>query len=60
MTVKGNGKGGRCQELALKFAIEIKGISKILLLASGTDGKDGPTSSSGAIVNGRTINSKKI
>ena len=60
VTVKGNGKGGRCQELALKFAIEVKGISKILLLASGTDGKDGPTSSSGAIVNGRTINSKKL
>ena len=60
VTVNGNGKGGRCQELALKFAKEIKGISKIVLLASGTDGKDGTTTSSGAIVNGRTINSKKL
>ena len=58
--VTGNGKGGRCQELALAFSKEICGISKIVLLASGTDGKDGPTNASGAIVNGRTINSKKL
>ena len=60
VTVSGNGKGGRCQELALSFAREIQGISKIVLLASGTDGKDGPTNFSGGIVNGRTINSKKL
>ena len=58
--VTGNGKGGRCQELALAFSKEICGVSKIVLLASGTDGKDGPTNASGAIVNGRTINSKKL
>ena len=60
VTVSGNGKGGRCQELALSFAREIQGMSKIVLLASGTDGKDGPTNSSGGIVNGRTINSKQL
>ncbi|MED5580105.1 MAG: DUF4147 domain-containing protein [Nitrospinota bacterium] len=58
VTVKGNGKGGRCQEIALAFAREISGIPKIVLLSSGTDGRDGPTNSSGAIVNGRTVNSK--
>ena len=52
--VLGDGLGGRCQELALSFAIEISGHKNICLLAVGTDGKDGPTQAAGAIVNGRT------
>ena len=52
--VLGDGLGGRCQELALSFAIEICGHKNICLLAVGTDGKDGPTQAAGAIVNGRT------
>ena len=52
--VVGGGIGGRCQELALSFAIEICGHENICLLAAGTDGRDGPTEAAGAIVDGRT------
>ncbi|MBN2399146.1 MAG: glycerate kinase [Candidatus Aminicenantes bacterium] len=52
VTVKGNGQGGRNQELALAFALEIAGTSGIQLLSAGTDGTDGPTDAAGAIVDG--------
>lgn len=52
--VLGNGVGGRCQELALSFAIEIGGHENICLLAAGTDGRDGPTEAAGGIVDGGT------
>ncbi len=53
--VLGDGLGGRCQELALSFAIQIRGHENICLLAAGTDGKDGPTEAAGAIVDGMTV-----
>lgn len=40
VNVKGKGKSGRNQELALSFAIEIEGLEKITLLSFGTDGTD--------------------
>ncbi|KAE8751887.1 hypothetical protein FOCC_FOCC001364 [Frankliniella occidentalis] len=55
--VTGTGKGGRNQELALRFAEESKKIStgceyanqfSISLLSAGTDGIDGPTNAAGA------------
>ena len=55
VTVKGSGKGGRNQELALAFALEIEGVDGITLLSAGTDGTDGPTDATGAIVDGETI-----
>ncbi|MCC7201435.1 MAG: glycerate kinase [Nitrospirae bacterium] len=55
VTVKGNGLGGRNQELALAFAIEIAGKRGITLLSAGTDGTDGPTEAAGAIVDSRTM-----
>ena len=54
VTVKGNGLGGRNQELALSFAMEIEGIKGIAMLSAGTDGIDGPTDAAGAIVDGNT------
>lgn len=54
VTVKGDGMGGRNQELALAFALEIEGIDGISLLSAGTDGTDGPTDAAGAIVDGET------
>lgn len=54
VTVTGTGKGGRNMELALSFALEIEGVPGITLLSAGTDGIDGPTDSSGAIVEGTT------
>lgn len=55
VTVKGNGKGGRCQELALAAAIGIEGLSGVVVLAAGTDGTDGPTEAAGAVVDGETL-----
>lgn len=54
VTVRGNGRGGRNQELALSFAQEIRGLSRVALLALATDGKDGPTDAAGALVDGAT------
>ncbi len=54
VTVRGNGKGGRNQEFALAFALEIEGWSGISLLSAGTDGTDGPTDAAGAVVDGST------
>jgi len=54
VTVSGNGKGGRNQEFALAFALEIEGLAGVSLLSAGTDGNDGPTDAAGALVDGRT------
>lgn len=55
VVVKGNGVGGRNQELALAFAVEIAGTKGITMLSAGTDGTDGPTDAAGAVVDGDTI-----
>lgn len=55
VTVKGTGTGGRNQELALAFALEIAGEKGITLLSAGTDGTDGPTDAAGAMVDGETV-----
>ncbi|MCH2451000.1 MAG: DUF4147 domain-containing protein [Gracilimonas sp.] len=52
--VKGEGKGGRNQELALNAALSIEGQHDISLLSFATDGVDGPTDAAGAIVNSET------
>ncbi len=52
--VNGDGLGGRNQELALASAISIEGQHSISMLSIGTDGVDGPTDSSGAIINSET------
>jgi hydroxypyruvate reductase len=54
VTVRGNGMGGRNQELALAFALEIEGWSGVSLLSAGTDGSDGPNDAAGALVDGGT------
>lgn len=55
VTVTGNGKGGRNQELALASVPLIAGTADSLLFASvGTDGIDGPTEAAGAIVDETT------
>jgi len=52
VTVRGAGRGGRCQELGLAAAIELDGLDGAVVLAAGTDGTDGPTDAAGAIVDG--------
>jgi glycerate 2-kinase len=58
VTLKGNGRGGRNQEMALAFAIhaeqqELPG--NWVFLSGGTDGRDGPTDAAGGIVDSGTI-----
>lgn len=50
------GRGGRCQEFALACAIELEAVNAqgITILAAGTDGRDGPTDTAGAIVDATT------
>ena len=55
VTIRGDGKGGRNQELALAAALAIDGLGNIVVLAGGTDGNDGPTDAAGAIVDGHTL-----
>ena len=54
VTVRGQGSGGRCQELALAAAIELTGLHDVVILAAGTDGSDGPTTAAGALVDGES------
>jgi glycerate 2-kinase len=51
VNVKGKGLGGRNMELALAAGIAITSSLNITILSAGTDGTDGPTDATGAIVN---------
>jgi hydroxypyruvate reductase len=53
--VRGNGLGGRNQELALAAALTGEGREGWALLCAGTDGTDGPTDAAGAVVDGQTL-----
>lgn len=53
--VKGNGKGGRNQELALAAAEGIDGLENVVVFSVGSDGTDGPTDAAGGIVDGLTV-----
>jgi hydroxypyruvate reductase len=53
--VKGDGAGGRNQELALAAALEIAGQERVVIGSAGTDGTDGPTDAAGGVVDGRTV-----
>ena len=53
--VQGKGKGGRCQEFALAAALELSEADRLVALAAGTDGTDGPTDAAGAIVDATTV-----
>jgi glycerate 2-kinase len=50
VTVRGAGRGGRCQEFALALVPELAGMEDVVVLAAGTDGSDGPTPAAGALV----------
>lgn len=55
VTVRGSGRGGRNQELALAAAIALDGWKDVSLVTLATDGTDGPTDAAGAIVTGETL-----
>ena len=57
-----HGSGGRSQELSLAFLVAMSGyqarghdIPNFVLLAGGTDGRDGPTDAAGAMVSHKMI-----
>jgi len=56
VTVRGKGKGGRNQELALSAALALEGERKTTLVSFATDGIDGPTVAAGAITDASTCN----
>jgi glycerate 2-kinase len=55
VTVRGRGRGGRCQEFVLAAALELSSEDRLVVLAAGTDGSDGPTDAAGAIADATTI-----
>ncbi len=52
--VRGGGRGGRNQELALSALNELKGLDDVMLISLATDGDDGPTDAAGAVVTGES------
>ena len=54
VTVKGRGKGGRNQELALSASLGISDVG-VAIASFSTDGIDGPTEAAGAIADGFTL-----
>ncbi len=59
VTVVGDGKGGRNQEIALSAALKIYGMEGIAIASLSTDGIDGPTEAAGALADGQTISRSK-
>ena len=52
--LRGKGRGGRNQELALAAADTIAGLSNAAVFSIGSDGTDGPTDAAGGYVDGGT------
>ncbi|MCS6844046.1 MAG: DUF4147 domain-containing protein [Caldilineales bacterium] len=58
VTVRGHGRGGRNQELALAAAMGLAAIpegDRLVVASLATDGSDGPTDAAGALVDGTTL-----
>lgn len=49
VTVRGNGRGGRNQELAVAAGIALAAVPNVLVAALATDGTDGPTDAAGGL-----------
>lgn len=57
--VTGKGVGGRNQELVLSAVSSLAGLKDVAMVSFSTDGIDGPTKASGAIVDGFTLQRAK-
>jgi hydroxypyruvate reductase len=55
VTLRGDGAGGRNQELALGAVQALAGLPDTTLVALATDGGDGPTDAAGAVATGETL-----
>jgi len=60
VTVRGGGRGGRNQEVALGAALALAGMDGVLVAAYGTDGVDGPTDAAGAMAVGDTVKRARV
>ncbi|MDB5842327.1 MAG: ldhA [Herminiimonas sp.] len=50
VTVRGNGRGGRCVEFLASLAVELDGMPGVHALAADTDGIDGTEDNAGALL----------
>ena len=50
VTVRGNGRGGRCTEFLLSLAVELAGAANLYAIACDTDGIDGSEDNAGAVL----------
>jgi hydroxypyruvate reductase len=55
VTVRGAGTGGRCQEFCLALVPALAELDRVVVLAGGTDGSDGPTDAAGALADPTTL-----
>ena len=55
--LKGNGLGGRNQEIACGAAKAVSGLGNVAVFSVGSDGTDGPTDAAGGYVDGDTMKS---
>jgi glycerate 2-kinase len=55
VTLTGDGKGGRNQEMALAAVSDLAGLEQVALVTFATDGGDGPSDAAGAIVTSETL-----
>jgi hydroxypyruvate reductase/glycerate 2-kinase len=53
--INNEGIGGRNQQLALSAAMRLRDCTGITVLSAGTDGSDGPTDVTGAVVDSETV-----
>lgn len=55
VTLRGPGKGGRNQEMALAAALALQGAPRRVVACFATDGEDGPTPAAGAMITGESV-----
>lgn len=55
VTLRGDGRGGRNQEVALAAVRPLAGLANVALVTLATDGDDGPSGAAGAVVTGETL-----
>lgn len=60
VTVRGNGSGGRNQELCLHILRNLKSEEKVLFISAGTDGIDGNSPAMGGIVDHETLEDTNV
>jgi len=55
VTLRGKGKGGRNQEMALAAGLTMEGLHDCLIACLATDGTDGPTDATGGVADGSSV-----